>query len=186
MQPPLQRNTELNYKRIRKIDVDPIKIAEIVHSVTKINPLENLHTRRRPYVEIRQLAMYIIREMTMLPTSKIGKIFKRDHATVLHATKTMDNAINFQKIPMLIEYHYQCVRKVKQEHEKSETIRIVRYTLEEQDMDELRTMNSELVFNVSQLLNIIDELPQGIKNIHIKDEELIHTIRQKNTELAVV
>lgn len=45
------------------MNVDPIKICEVVYSVTGINPLKNLHTRKRPYVEIRQLTMYLIRDL---------------------------------------------------------------------------------------------------------------------------
>ena len=186
MQPPIQRNNQLNDKRIRKINIDPIKINEIVHSVTKINPLKNLKTRRRPYVEIRHLAMYLIRELTMLPSSKIGKVFDKDHATVLYAAKTMENMIHFQKMPMFMEYYYECLEKIKLEHEKSETINVVRHTLEYQDMDELRTINAELVFNVNCLMQIIDKLPELLRERFINDEEFIYSIKQKNIELAVV
>ena len=179
-------DTPLNLKKFKKINVDPIKICEIVYSVTKINPLENLNTRKRPYVEIRQLAMYLIRELCVTEWSKIGRVFNRDHGTVFHAVKTMQNAIHFQKIPMFVEYYYDCIRKIEIESKKSETIKIVKHSLEDQDLDELKTINAELVFNVNYLLEIINEIPQGIKERYINNEELIHTIRQKNTELAVV
>lgn len=186
MQPPRQRNTELNYKRIRKINIDPIIIAKVVHSVTKINPLQHLKTRRRPYVEIRQLAMYLIRELTILPFSKIGSFFGKDHATALYAVNTMENIIHFQKIPMFVEYYYESLEKIKLENEKNDTLNIVRHTLSDQDLDELKTMNAELVFNANYLMNIIDKLPELLRERFINDEEFIYSIKQKNIKLAVV
>jgi hypothetical protein len=171
--------------RIRT-NVTPIKICKVVYSVTGINPLKNLHTRKRPYVEIRQLTMYLIRDLCVIELAKVGKYFNKDHATVLHAVKTMQNAIHFQKLPMFVEYYYDCIRKIEIESKKSETIKIVKHSLEEQDLDELKTINAELVFNINYLLKQLDEIPQGIKERYIDNEELIHTIRQKNIELAVV
>jgi hypothetical protein len=179
-------DSPLNRKRFKRINLDPIKICEIVYSVTKINPLENLNTRKRPYVEIRQLTMYLIRDLCVLELAKVGKYFNRDHATVLHAIKTMEGIIHFQKLPIFVEYYYDCIRKIEIESKKSETIKIVKHSLEDQDLDELKTINAELVFNVNYLLELINEIPQGIKERYIDDEEFIHTIRQKNTELAVV
>ena len=184
--PSRLKNNPLSRKKFKRINVDPIKICEIVHSVTKINPLENLNTRKRPYVEIRQLAMYLIRELCVTEWTKTGKIFNRDHGTVIHAVKTMEGIIHFQKLPIFVEYYYDCIRKIEIESKKSETIKIVKHSLEDQDLDELKTINAELVFNVNYLLELINEIPQGIKERYINDEELIHTIRQKNIELAVV
>lgn len=48
------------------------------------------NTRKRPYVQMRQLAMYILREQTKLTLEQIGAIFNKDHATVLHACRQME------------------------------------------------------------------------------------------------
>ncbi len=130
--------------------------------------------------------MYLIRELTMLSFSKIGEVFNKDHATVLHATKTMESIIHFQKMPMFMKYYYECLEKIKLDHEKSETINMVRDTLEDQDIDELRAINGELVFNVNCLMQIIDKLPELLRERFIDDEEFIYSIKQKNIELAVV
>jgi chromosomal replication initiator protein len=49
-------------------------------------------TRKRHIVQARQLAMFFAKRMTKASLASIGsQIGKRDHATVLHACKTVDN-----------------------------------------------------------------------------------------------
>jgi chromosomal replication initiator protein len=49
-------------------------------------------TRKRHIVQARQLAMFFAKKMTKASLASIGsKIGHRDHATVLHACKTVDN-----------------------------------------------------------------------------------------------
>ena len=49
-------------------------------------------TRRRHIDQARQLAMYFAKKFTKASLASIGsQIGKRDHATVLHACKTVDN-----------------------------------------------------------------------------------------------
>ncbi len=49
-------------------------------------------TRKRHIVQARQLAMYFAKKLTKASLASIGtQIGKRDHATVLHACKTVDN-----------------------------------------------------------------------------------------------
>lgn len=59
-------------------------------------PIEdfNLKTRKRDIVEARQVAMYLAKARTKESLAKIGlAIGKKDHATVLHAIKTVSNLI---------------------------------------------------------------------------------------------
>ncbi len=58
--------------------------------------LEELHskTRKRNVVQARQLAMYFAKKYTKNSLAVIGsQIGQRDHATVLHACKTVENLI---------------------------------------------------------------------------------------------
>ena len=49
-------------------------------------------TRKRHIVQARQLAMFFAKKYTKASLASIGsQIGKRDHATVLHACKTVDN-----------------------------------------------------------------------------------------------
>ena len=43
--------------------------------------------------EARQLAMYLIRKLTNLSLPDIGREFSRDHSTVLHSIRKVENAI---------------------------------------------------------------------------------------------
>ena len=49
--------------------------------------------------EARQMAMYLIRKMTNLSLPDIGKEFSRDHSTVIHAVRKVENAITDPKHP---------------------------------------------------------------------------------------
>ncbi len=57
-----------------------------------------LKTRKREIVQARQVAMYFSKSLTNSSLSCIGtKIGKKDHATVLHACKTVNNMIETDK-----------------------------------------------------------------------------------------
>lgn len=69
---------------------------------TSINELK-LKSRKRTLVEHRQISMKFIKENSKLSLSEVGKIFtpedskQFDHATVLHAIKTVNNLIDTDK-----------------------------------------------------------------------------------------
>lgn len=68
----------------------------------------NSNTRKREIVQARQLAMYFAKNMTQYSLAAIGsKLGKKDHATVLHACKTVKNLYetdrNFKKYVEEIE-----------------------------------------------------------------------------------
>ena len=51
-------------------------------------------SRRRDVTMPRQIAMYLIREMTSMSLPQIGAAFgKRDHTTVLHACKLVEESL---------------------------------------------------------------------------------------------
>ena len=170
---------------LKKEKIDPYIIINAVKEVTGYNPLESTNTRKRPYVEIRQLAMYSIREFTLMSFSSIGKLFDKDHATVLHACRTMENLINFQKEKSYSDCFMRIQELSYREHAREQmNIDFIR-TLPD-DFDALKAMNSELVFNVNYLLDIIDKMPNLLRERFITDEKFIYSIKQKNTYLAMV
>lgn len=69
----------------------------------------NPKSRKRDFVEIRQLSMFIIRRELQLSYNKIGDFLNKDHATVLFGIRNVKNLLEtdkqFQrktsKIPML-------------------------------------------------------------------------------------
>lgn len=69
-------------------------IEEIVcnyFGVTKYEIMRN--TREVDYCRPRQVCMYFYKLYTKYSLGKIGKIFGKDHATVIHSCKTINNLI---------------------------------------------------------------------------------------------
>ncbi len=85
-----------------KTEVKSINIEDIINTVCKHFGLENsaIHTksRKREVVQARQVAMFLAKQHTDFSTSKIGKfIGGKDHATVLHACKTVKGQCEVDK-----------------------------------------------------------------------------------------
>ena len=58
------------------------------------NVLDNMDRRMRPLVERRMMTMLLLRNFAKnLSLADIGQVFRKDHATALHAVKTMRNLI---------------------------------------------------------------------------------------------
>ena len=79
-----------------------IGIDDIINVVCKHFGLDTtaIHTksRKREVVQARQVAMYLAKTHTDFSTSKIGKfIGNKDHATVLHACKTVKGQCEVDK-----------------------------------------------------------------------------------------
>ena len=95
-------DTSYNHNATMDVDINyetPIKVTkptiiEIVAIYFNINTeLLKADTRRETIRLPRQIAIYLYRKHTKMSSAKIGKIFHRDHATVLHAAKTVKNMI---------------------------------------------------------------------------------------------
>jgi chromosomal replication initiator protein len=81
----------------REISIDYIQ--KIVSDYFGL-PLEAIHskTRKREIVQARQLAMYFSKKMTKASLATIGlHCGNKDHATVLHACRTVNNLIETDK-----------------------------------------------------------------------------------------
>ncbi len=75
----------------REISIDHIQKVVSDYFQMDVSTLQS-KTRKRHIVQARQLAMYFSKKMTKASLASIGaKIGHRDHATVLHACKTVDN-----------------------------------------------------------------------------------------------
>ena len=79
-----------------------ITIDDIINKVSDYYGIEpeaiNTKSRKREVVLVRQVAMYLAKKHLDLSTSKIGLyIGNRDHATVLHACKTITNLADTDK-----------------------------------------------------------------------------------------
>lgn len=93
-------------ERIVQKFIDPenkvTTIDDIIQSVCQHYEIElkTLHSnsRKREVVKARQVAMYLTKKNTTLSTAKIGILIGgKDHATVLHAYKTVEEEMNVNK-----------------------------------------------------------------------------------------
>ena len=58
---------------------------------------KNMKRRHRPDVQMRQLVMYVLKEFTDLPYLDIGTVFRKDHATAVHACRQMEVFLKDEK-----------------------------------------------------------------------------------------
>lgn len=79
--------------------LNPTEIFEIVCGLLSIPMyLAESSTRKREVVQARQVAMYFSKSMTKSSLATIGsQIGDKDHATVLHACKTINNLLETDK-----------------------------------------------------------------------------------------
>ena len=75
----------------REVSIDYIQKVVSDYFQMDVETLQS-KTRKRHIVQARQLAMFFAKKLTKASLASIGnQIGKRDHATVLHACKTVDN-----------------------------------------------------------------------------------------------
>lgn len=102
-------NADIDIALARKITGDitdyekrEITIDDIISKVASYYGVDvesiNTRSRKREVVLVRQVAMYLSKKYLDMSTSKIGKyIGNRDHATVVHACKTITNLAETDK-----------------------------------------------------------------------------------------
>lgn len=69
-------------------------ITRIVTEIAKENNLIT-RSRKRELVDQRRYLFHVLRDRALLSLSLIGRIFEKDHATVLHGLRTYDEIKNF-------------------------------------------------------------------------------------------
>lgn len=114
------KNEKIDEKKLDKIINETVKVSEknitpndIIRSVAdffEITPHELTdRSRKKEFVEPRQICMYLLRDMLKLSYPSIGsKLGKRDHTTVIHACEKIQKSVNEnsvlnQKISMIRE-----------------------------------------------------------------------------------
>ena len=81
----------------KEVSIDYIQKVVSKYFEMDVSTLQS-KTRKRHIVQARQLAMYFAKRMTKASLASIGsQIGSRDHATVLHACKTVDNLTETDK-----------------------------------------------------------------------------------------
>ena len=96
------RLAERVVKRAVKVDNHPLTIDDILekvcshYGITQQNVFSR--SRKRDYVIVRQVSMYLAQKYTKMPASRIGQLIGgRDHSTVIHSCSTIEQRLKTDK-----------------------------------------------------------------------------------------
>ena len=89
-------------KRAVKVDDHPLTIDDILEKVCGHFRVEQRHvfskSRKREYVQARQVSMYLAQKYTKMPAGRIGQLIgNRDHSTVIHSCNTIEKRLKIDK-----------------------------------------------------------------------------------------
>jgi chromosomal replication initiation ATPase DnaA len=91
----IEKEQEVHFDPNQKLIFKCDDIINVVTTASKLNrSILMTRSRRHDIVKARQIAMYLMGEYTKFTSTKIGFVFDRDHATVLHARKVIKSALN--------------------------------------------------------------------------------------------
>ena len=89
-------------KRAVKVDNHPLTVDDILEkvcnhfNVTQQNVFSR--SRKREYVLVRQVSMYLAQKYTKMPALRIGQLIgNRDHSTVIHSCSTIEKRLKIDK-----------------------------------------------------------------------------------------
>ena len=96
------RLAERIIKRAVKVDDHPLTIDDILEKVCGHFRVEQRHvfskSRKREYVQARQVSMYLAQKYTKMPAGRIGRLIgNRDHSTVIHSCNTIEKRLKIDK-----------------------------------------------------------------------------------------
>ena len=96
------RLAERVIKRAMKVDNHPLTVDDILekvcghYNVTQQNVFSK--SRKRDYVIVRQVSMYLAQKYTKMPAARIGQLIGgRDHSTVIHSCSTIEQRLKVDK-----------------------------------------------------------------------------------------
>ena len=96
------RLAERVIKRAVKVDNHPLTIDDILEKVCGHYNVSQQQvfsrSRKRDYVVVRQVSMYLAQKYTKMPASRIGQLIgNRDHSTVIHSCATVEQRLKCDK-----------------------------------------------------------------------------------------
>jgi len=96
------RLAERIIKRAVKTDNNPLTVEDILEKVCQHYNVTQQQvfgkSRRRDYVQARQLSMYLAQKYIHIPAARIGQIFGgRDHSTVLHSCSAIEKRLKIDQ-----------------------------------------------------------------------------------------
>ena len=89
-------------KRAVKVDNRPLTIDDILEKVCQHFGVTQQQvfskSRKRDFVQVRQVSMYLAQKYTKMPASRIGQLIGgRDHSTVLHSCSAVEQRLKIDK-----------------------------------------------------------------------------------------
>ena len=89
-------------KRAVKVDNHPLTIDDILEKVCQHFGVTQQQvvskSRKRDYVQVRQVSMYLAQKYTKMPASRIGQLIGgRDHSTVIHSCSAIEQRLKLDK-----------------------------------------------------------------------------------------
>jgi len=96
------RLAERVVKRAVKVDNKPLTVDDILEKVCNHYNVSQQNvfskSRKRDYVMVRQISMYLAQKYTKMPASRIGQLIGgRDHSTVIHSCSTVEQRLKVDK-----------------------------------------------------------------------------------------
>ena len=96
------RLAERVIKRAVKVDNNPLTIDDILEKVCGHFGVEQRQvsskSRKRSFVQVRQVSMYLAQKFTKMPAGRIGQLIGgRDHSTVIHSCNTIEQRLKVDK-----------------------------------------------------------------------------------------
>ena len=96
------RLAERIIKRAVKVDNKPLTIDDILDKVCNHYSVSQQHvlsrSRKRDYVLVRQVSMYLAQKYTKMPAGRIGQLIGgRDHSTVIHSCSAVEQRLKVDK-----------------------------------------------------------------------------------------
>lgn len=174
--------------------MEEIKIPVILDIVSRElgveTVLDNLGSRKRHLVDNRAMAMYHLRKFTNLSLSQIGKVFKKDHASVLHAMKVFSNQFdtsrNFRFKAIQIRRRINEVYPLFSEPDPDQ-IKSPYEALERTRAFNVRLINRHILHKefISSIEQVLIQHPEIHKN-YFNGTQLIYNTEQKNTGVGMV
>ena len=97
------RLAERVIKRAVKVDNKPLTIDDILEKVCDHYGVSQQsvfsRSRKRDFVLVRQITMYLAQKYTKMPASRIGQLVGgRDHSTVIHSCSTIEQRLKVDKV----------------------------------------------------------------------------------------
>ena len=95
-------NSKIDLRLAERIIKRPLTIDDILEKVCGHFRVEQRHvfskSRKREYVQARQVSMYLAQKYTKMPAGRIGQLIgNRDHSTVIHSCNTIEKRLKVDK-----------------------------------------------------------------------------------------